>query len=116
MDVIPTATRGYWAGVWRRLRRDKTAMVCLAVIVLIVLCAVFAPLISPGDPFVGSALQRLKPIGTPGHPLGTDELGRDMLTRLLYGMRYHHSERGCDAFFSSGWAHCEGACERGAVC
>ena len=87
MDVIPTATRGYWAGVWRRLRRDKTAMVCLAVIVLIVLCAVFAPLISPGDPFVGSALQRLKPIGTPGHPLGTDELGRDMLTRLLYGGR-----------------------------
>jgi len=62
-------------------------MVCLGVIVLIALGAIFAPLIAPGDPSVGSVLMRLKPVGTPGHILGTDELGRDMLTRLLYGGR-----------------------------
>lgn len=81
------AMPGYWRGVWRRLVRDRTATVCLAIIGLILLGAVFAPLFSPGDPAVGSVLLRLKPVGTPGHPLGTDELGRDMLTRLLYGGR-----------------------------
>ncbi len=87
IETAPRAASGYWAGVWRRLSRDKTAMVCLGVIVLIALGAIFAPLIAPGDPSVGSVLMRLKPVGTPGHILGTDELGRDMLTRLLYGGR-----------------------------
>ena len=86
-NVAATVSRGYWSGVWRRLRRDGTAMVCLAIIVLITIGAIFAPLIAPGDPAVGSVLKRLKPIGTPGYPLGTDELGRDMLTRLLFGGR-----------------------------
>jgi peptide/nickel transport system permease protein len=63
------------------------AMACLAVLVLIVLAAIFAPLIAPGDPYRGSIIRRLRPIGTEGYPLGTDELGRDMLTRLIYGGR-----------------------------
>lgn len=46
-----------------------------------------APVIAPDDPLAGSVLRRLQPIGFAGHPLGTDELGRDMLTRLLYGGR-----------------------------
>jgi peptide/nickel transport system permease protein len=81
------ASRGYWAGVWQRLSRDVVSMICLAVLVAMVLAAVFAPLIAPGDPTIGSVTSRLKPVGTPGHVLGTDELGRDMLTRLLYGGR-----------------------------
>lgn len=84
-DVI--VSRGYWAGVLRRLSRDPVSMTCLIVLGLIVLGAVFAPLLAPGDPSVGRVLMRLKPVGTPGHILGTDELGRDMLTRLLYGGR-----------------------------
>jgi peptide/nickel transport system permease protein len=78
---------GYWSGVLRRLSRDPVAMVALAVIVALVLIAVFAPYIAPADPSKGSMLRRLKPIGTPGYPLGADELGRDMLSRLIYGGR-----------------------------
>jgi len=81
------AVPGYWAGVRRRLWRDKTTVICGAVLVAMLLAIAFAGTIAPHDPYHGSILRRLKPIGTPGHPLGTDELGRDMLTRLLYGGR-----------------------------
>jgi peptide/nickel transport system permease protein len=77
----------YWRDVGSRLLRDRVAMLCLAVLALIVLAALAAPCIAPTDPTKGSALLRLKPVGTPGHWLGTDELGRDMFTRLLFGAR-----------------------------
>ncbi|MGH8057842.1 MAG: ABC transporter permease, partial [Candidatus Entotheonellia bacterium] len=48
---------------------------------------VLASSLAPYDPVRGSIRKRLAPIGTPGHVLGTDEQGRDMLTRLLYGGR-----------------------------
>jgi peptide/nickel transport system permease protein len=84
----PVATsRGYWASVAIRLSRDPVAMIALAVVLAIVLAAVFAPLIAPADPLKGSMIRRLRPIGFPGYPLGSDELGRDMLTRLIYGGR-----------------------------
>jgi peptide/nickel transport system permease protein len=78
---------GYWAGVMRRFRRDPVAMAALAVVLALVLMAIFAPLIAPADPYRASMIRRLRPIGTEGFPLGTDELGRDMLTRLIYGAR-----------------------------
>lgn len=78
---------GYWATVWRRFRRDPVAMFALAVIVTLILVAIFAPYIAPQDPYKGMSLRRLKPPGTPGFLLGTDELGRDMLSRLIYGAR-----------------------------
>lgn len=83
----PLVSPGYWAGVMRRLRRDTVSMTCLAVLLLIISAAILAPLIAPYDPSIGSVLRRLRPVGTPGHILGTDDLGRDMLTRLLYGAR-----------------------------
>jgi peptide/nickel transport system permease protein len=52
-----------------------------------VLAAVFAPWVAPADPYKASMLRRLLPIGSAGYWLGTDELGRDMLTRLIYGGR-----------------------------
>jgi peptide/nickel transport system permease protein len=86
MAPIQTS-EGYWRGVLRRLSRDPVAMVALAVILALILMAVFAPYIAPADPIRGSMLRRLRPIGTPGYPLGADELGRDMLSRLIYGGR-----------------------------
>ncbi|KQS64109.1 ABC transporter permease [Rhizobium sp. Leaf371] len=78
---------GFWRGVVRRLCRDPVALTALGVVVLLVLIAIFAPYIAPYDPSKGSVIRRLKPIGTPGYLLGTDELGRDMLSRLIYGAR-----------------------------
>jgi peptide/nickel transport system permease protein len=78
---------GYWKGVFKRVRRDPVTIVCASILLLMLLAMVFAPLIAPHDPYQGSMIRRLRPIGTPGYPLGTDELGRDILTRLLYGGR-----------------------------
>jgi len=78
---------GYWSGVLTRLRRDPVAMVALAVVLALILMAIFAPWVAPNDPYRSSMIRRLRPIGTPGFPLGTDELGRDMLSRLIYGAR-----------------------------
>ena len=80
-------SQGYWAGVWKRLRRDPVTIACALVLLLMCLAIVFAPLIAPHDPYQGSMLRRLRPLGTDNHILGTDELGRDMLTRLLHGGR-----------------------------
>jgi peptide/nickel transport system permease protein len=79
--------RGYWGGVMVRLSRDKVTLVFGTLLLLMALAILFAPLIAPHDPYQTSMLRRLKPYGTPGYPLGTDELGRDLLTRLLYGGR-----------------------------
>ncbi|WP_424814709.1 ABC transporter permease [Roseococcus sp. YIM B11640] len=80
-------SQGYWAGVWKRLRRDPVAICCGALLLVLLAVIVFAPLIAPHDPYQGSMMRRLRPLGTPNYPLGTDELGRDMLTRLIYGGR-----------------------------
>ncbi|QRG05573.1 ABC transporter permease [Xanthobacter dioxanivorans] len=77
----------YWREVGKRLLRDRLTMACLAVLLLMALVIVLAPLIAPYNPLQGSMARRLKPVGYPGHILGTDELGRDMLTRLIYGGR-----------------------------
>ena len=77
----------YWKLVWWRLRRDKVTLTAAAVILCIVLSAVLAPYLAPHNPAQGSIRKRLAPVGTPGYMLGTDEQGRDMLSRLLYGGR-----------------------------
>jgi peptide/nickel transport system permease protein len=78
---------GYWRTVASRLVRDRVAMGALVVVLLLLLMAVFGPWLAPADPYASSMLKRLKPIGFEGHPLGTDELGRDMLSRLIVGAR-----------------------------
>jgi peptide/nickel transport system permease protein len=85
--VVYERSPGYWATVGRRLLRDKVALGAAAVVVLLLLLAVWGPMITPADPYQSSMLKRLKPIGFEGHPLGTDELGRDMLSRLMVGAR-----------------------------
>lgn len=82
-----TKVRGYWGSVWNRLRYDYVTLFCLALIVVIVLLALFAPWIAPMDPDKSSMANRLRPIAYKKYLLGTDEQGRDMLSRLLWGGR-----------------------------
>lgn len=79
--------RGYWKNVWARLREDKITIAVIVVLVAIILSAVLAPFLTPHDPLTTSVLKRLKPIGTEGHWLGTDEIGRDLWARMVYGGR-----------------------------
>src|SRR5947209_8969656 len=79
--------RGYWTTVGRRLLRDKVSIGCAVILALIFLSALAAPWLGLADPYQGSMIRRLRHINTPGYPLGTDELGRDMLARLIYGGR-----------------------------
>jgi glutathione transport system permease protein len=79
------------AGMLRRLMRDRVAVAALIVLALIVAAAILAPWISPHDPYLTTRRRLLPPVwearGTWVHVLGTDNLGRDMLSRLLYGAR-----------------------------
>jgi len=86
---IPSQSPG--AKILRRARRHPGFLISASVILIIALLALFAPLISPHDPYTQNLLQRTVPPvfmgGTWDHPFGTDALGRDVLARLLYGAR-----------------------------
>lgn len=81
------APRSYLQEVRGRFMRKRVGVAAVAALGTLVIAAAAAPLLTPYDPLVGQATQRLLPIGTAGHILGTDEQGRDMLARLLYGGR-----------------------------
>jgi peptide/nickel transport system permease protein len=85
--VAMVPRQGYWRTVQRRLMGDYITLFFLTIIVLLFLAAILAPWLAPFDPNKTSMLYRLKPIGYKQFLLGTDELGRDMLSRLLYGTR-----------------------------
>jgi glutathione transport system permease protein len=78
-------------GMLRRLMRDRLAMAAAIVLAIIVLAALLAPWISPHDPYLTTRRRMLPPVwearGTWTYILGTDSLGRCMLSRLLYGTR-----------------------------
>lgn len=85
VEVIPVY--GYWRDVGRRLLRNPLTIIAAATLIVIVVLAILAPWIAPMDPYRGSMLRRLRPIGDTAYLLGSDELGRDMLSRLLVGAR-----------------------------
>ena len=75
-----------WARAWRRLKRRKGAMVGLVIVALLVLVAILAPWVAPYDPIATSwSLVRKPPSWA--HWLGTDEVGRDVLSRIIWGAR-----------------------------
>jgi peptide/nickel transport system permease protein len=78
---------GYWGRVLRQLSRDPVTIICATVLIAIFLSAIFANHLAPADPYKTSMINRLKPVGYHGYMLGSDELGRDLLSRLLYGGR-----------------------------
>src|SRR5918999_139063 len=72
----------------RRARRLKLPWIPLAIVTVLLVCAAFAPLLTPHDPLEISILDsRLAPGDSLSHPLGTDVLGRDILARLIFGAR-----------------------------
>ena len=89
--VAPAGARpvGMW---WRQLLRLKWGVAAAIVLLVVILAAVLAPWISPHDPLVVDIRHRLAPPawmtgGTPEHLLGTDQIGRDLLSRVIYGGR-----------------------------
>lgn len=76
----------YWAVSWQIFRKNKLGMACLAIVVLLAIIAVLAPVLSPYDPDAQTLTDMLlRPDGA--HPFGTDEFGRDILSRTIYGCR-----------------------------
>jgi len=71
---------------WRRFAANRLALGALIVVALLVLIAIAAPLLAPDNPYTQNLAERLKPPSA-RHWLGTDELGRDMLSRLIFGSR-----------------------------
>jgi len=85
-------TQSSWGGFLGALRKNVVAQIAIGILVLVVVVGVFAPLIAPFDPNAQALIERLKPPiwlhgSDPGHILGTDDLGRDVLSRIIYGTR-----------------------------
>jgi peptide/nickel transport system permease protein len=78
--------RGELAELWRRLRRNRAAVAGAAIVGVFVFLAAFAPLLAPFEPNVGALQDRLLSPSR-AHWFGTDELGRDLFSRILYGAR-----------------------------
>lgn len=72
------------AEFWARFKRNKTAVIGLIILTFLVFIALFAPYIAPYDPYLSDMPNSLQPPSSQ-HLLGTDELGRDILSRIIYG-------------------------------
>ncbi len=80
--------RGQGAEIWRRFRRNKSAVVGLIMLLVLIIMALFAEFIAPYDPIEQDLLNRMQPpLQSPEHILGTDELGRDIFSRIVFGAR-----------------------------
>lgn len=78
---------GQYQIAWRRFRRNPLSVASLVFIALLVLIAIFAPLVASHDPIALDTSRALLRPGQEGHLLGTDALGRDVFSRLVYGLR-----------------------------
>ncbi len=88
-DLPPS--QNMWRRAGRRIRRDRTTLSAMAVVIVFALASLFAPFLSDTvlqlDPIAINLEKKYAPLFAVGHPLGADELGRDHLSRLLYGGR-----------------------------
>lgn len=85
--VLHTESRSLWGDVWQRFRRNRLAVIGMYISIVLYSIAILAPLLAP-YPYDKMDLNNLyAPQGSPGHVLGTDEFGRDVLSRLIYGAR-----------------------------
>jgi peptide/nickel transport system permease protein len=84
---LDAAAEANWRAVWRRFAHERIAIIGLVIVLATTLGAVFAPLVAPAAPNFQTEGLRKSPPGVEGHLLGTDESGRDILSRLIYGGR-----------------------------
>ncbi len=98
MQIISRPSRSLWRDAWHRLLRNRATIIGACVIVFFLLVAIFAPVISPHNPlqinsgkdYLPAVWEKTGPIGKGGEPgfvFGTDSLGRDVLSRTIYGSR-----------------------------
>lgn len=78
--------RSQWKDIWRRLRRNKLAMFGMILVLLLIVAAVFAKQLAPYDPAQQDLIHKLE-MPSRAHLLGTDDYGRDILSRIIYGGR-----------------------------
>ncbi len=76
-----------WMDAWRQVRRNRFAVTGMVILVVLAIVAVGAPWIAPYDPAEYDMAKGIQPPHFPEHILGTDEMGRDVLSRLIYGSR-----------------------------
>lgn len=76
----------YWAVSWNIFKRNRLGMTCLVIVCILALVAIFAPLLAPYDPDAQQLTNMLK-APSAEHLFGTDEYGRDILSRIIYGCR-----------------------------
>ena len=86
VHVAPVRESGPWRRAWLRLRRRHGALLGLAVVVLFIVLAVFAPWIAPQDP-IAASWAAIRKAPSAQYWLGTDEIGRDVLSRVIWGTR-----------------------------
>jgi len=77
---------------YKQFKKNKSALIGLYIVIVLIICALFAPFLAPADPLIQDLEQRLIPPmwaegGSFAHILGTDDFGRDMLSRIIYGAR-----------------------------
>jgi peptide/nickel transport system permease protein len=85
-DLVEVAAPGAVTVLWRRIRSDPLGLVGLTLVLMVVLCGIFAPWIVPFDPFKIAVPEKLQPPSAT-HLMGTDHLGRDILSRVMMGSR-----------------------------
>ncbi|MEM7737004.1 MAG: peptide ABC transporter permease, partial [Deinococcota bacterium] len=85
--TAPETTVNKQVNAWQRFRRNQLGLAGAVIVLLLILMALTAPWLAPNDPAEQSLLNRRQPPNEI-YLLGTDEFGRDILSRLLYGARY----------------------------
>src|SRR5947209_12915545 len=76
----------FWAGAWRRFKANKAAVISAVFVAFLLFCAAAAPLVAP-FPFDKNNYDDVREGPSPKHPFGTDDYGRDTLSRLIFSLR-----------------------------
>lgn len=86
MFLTQDLERGWINKMFKRLLKNKMALMCITLILILVFVGIFAPLVAPNDPYENNILNKFAPYSWQ-YPLGTDHLGRCVFSRMIYGIR-----------------------------